>query len=310
MENVIWYYVHGYQRQTVDKLREDSRPLTCENFFTNFFRSSGKHSLKSSEGFITEDLKTYQLIYRPWKTVVILLLSGAAFVFMGVQYNRYLTSTVTTKAVYQKNQEGNQFAGLELVSNVASTGKSTCRTGEMCSFNLKVPAKMDPPILVAYELTPVYQNFNRYLKEFELADHSVFNDTFTIAGVDIDEANVAWNTDVQLLEKLKSTHPHNEKLAVWSRQAAMPVAAKRYGWIHTTLNESQELMISVNSVFNAEAMKADKSIVLTTVPRVYVPGCDVVGGILILVGLVVLALEISKCLNQPAHTGPQQPLLE
>jgi len=198
--------------------------------------------------------------------------------------------------------------------------QSTCHgVGKTCTFKAKVAQTMRPPILVYYGVGPYYQNYNYYMKSevskellgkpvpaglrekmclsYTRVDaqgkeivpcgmkaFSMFNDTFTIKGVEIDKHGVAWESDVQRYNNpagypnkpqtswLHDRYPgvvtqedgvKSEQFVAWMRPAALPHLVKRYGWINQELKDGTELEITIQNVYPVDGFEGYKHLVLT-----------------------------------------------
>jgi len=195
-------------------------------------------------------------------------------------------------------------------------GKTTCR------IDVKLHADMKPPILLYYAIGPYYQNYNGYLKsEVPKELHgldvpeslretfcvkptridsegdsiapcgmkatSVFNDSFTVEGYDLDKSNLAWKEDLDryknpsdylkrdktswLYERYpdvvaKDEGVNNEQFAVWMRPSALQRVWNPYGYIRDkTLRKGDTLSVNIESNYPMLQMGGWKQLVLTEV---------------------------------------------
>ena len=117
-----------------------------------------------------------------------------------------------------------------------------------------------------------------------LIAYSVFNDTFTTAGVAVTETGIAWPSDLQKFANptaafvaanqatmtfLQSWAPGianvtNEHFIVWMRVAALPSFRKLYGIINTDIQAGTALTFNVFSAFPVTGFSGRKSLVLST----------------------------------------------
>ena len=124
---------------------------------------------------------------------------------------------------------------------------------------------------------------NSLLAPCGLIAYSVFNDTFTTAGVTVTETGIAWPSDLQKFANpsasfvalnptmtfLQSWAPGianvtNEHFIVWMRVAALPSFRKLYGIINTDVQAGTTLTFNVFSAFPVTGFSGRKSLVLST----------------------------------------------
>jgi len=206
-----------------------------------------------------------------------------------------------------------------------ATVRHVCAAGShgqttSCTFDVAVAKDMEPPILVSYVIDPFYQNYLPYvlaLVNYVLEGKkatagsrgkckdtnsdrtrdgqeivpcgvratSFFNDTFEIAGIPIDQKNIAWKTDVDRFANpsdypartatswLHERYPtivaesegvRNEHFVNWMRPEALPRVTKTYGNIRTKLTAGQIITLHINASFPVSGLEATKELVLTT----------------------------------------------
>jgi len=144
-----------------------------------------------------------------------------------------------------------------------------CKLGAACVFDVEVPSDMEPPILVHYNLDPFLQNYNGYFLPLDHMVASEFNDTFRIEGYELAAAGAAWASDLRNLrahgyaEGL--TEEQFERLAVWTRPAAMPHVKKRYGYLTKPLKAGDTLTVHVQNRYPVAGLGVSKQLGLATV---------------------------------------------
>lgn len=226
-----------------------------------------------------------------------------------------------------------------------------------CTASFLVPEHMNPPILVYYAVGNLYQNFNDYLKstvakelEGEIVDPSIreakckgstridangdeivpcgmmatslFNDTFSIDGIDIISEDLAWGSDLEryqnppdygerpgttwLYEMFPGVIPRdegvkNERFVIWMRPSATWRVWNLYGWIHEEIQAGQNLTVQINSHYPTESLGAYKHLVLTEV-NAFGARHSLLGIVLVLSGFLCALGAIFVCLLDKVWT--------
>jgi len=292
----LWYVIHGFTPDAADK---------AILAFAEKEENQTSHSQSDWEGSVwfsklalkEQDLKSFQLIYRPMKTWLTLLVVGAVFLagstvfdksnndtlIRGVEYTSH--GSLPTARVWMRGED-NGFT------------KHTCNISESpCNVELDLGKEVTGMYLLSYRIMPFYQNYNDYLKNFTLAKDSFMNDTFAVRDhmgnpLDIDDNHMAWPTDKKVFEKWNITW--NEHLAVWMRPSSTPTAVKKYGYIYIR-NKTQKLTITVNANYDSEIIQASKAVVVSSETLLYGKGLSgflkVTGGFFIVLGSLIVAKE-------------------
>jgi len=233
--------------------------------------------------------------------------------------------------------DGDDFARAGEVVNAKS-----CHDDKKCTVHVTVPEDMKPPILVYYQIYPFYQNHNFYLKsevvkELEGMDvpedtreklcvrqtridadgnyivpcgmkaTSLFNDTFSIDGIDIHTEDTPWPEDAERyknpddylhrdqttwmyelndLPELKEEGVESARFQVWMRPSAFPTVSNPYGYINRALHKDEELKVKIESHYPLPPGDAYKYLVVTEVTNI--GGRSDFGKMLILAGVVSL----------------------
>jgi phosphoserine phosphatase len=195
-----------------------------------------------------------------------------------------------------------------------------------CTFNITLTENMRPPIYVFYDLYPFYQNYADYyqsvywpelrgqefikdgrdkrpnqkcvasLRENQQGEiispcgmqaKAMFNDTFSIIGVPLDETGIAWPSDVQQFKNPpeydsqqswdwlykrfpeiinKTAGVKNEHFATWVRPDAYPAVTKTYARIHQPLMAGQNISVVINANYPVSQLASGvrKELILTT----------------------------------------------
>lgn len=239
------------------------------------------------------------------------------------------------------------------VFKVQDRCKHAVGTTEKCRVTVTVPEDMKPPILLYYAVGPFYQNYNDYLKsevtkelmgkpkdEVEalretlcieqtridasgesivpcgMKATSVFNDTFTVEGFEIDKRGIAWASDVHRYQNPADYHTRqgvswlferypdlvtedegvrNEQFAVWMRPSALWRVWNPYGFLQKELKKGQNLTVTIDSNYPVHPLDGYKQLVLTTTGLI--GGRDhAFGYLLLLSALLCWIAALSACL--------------
>ncbi|CAE7251714.1 putative phospholipid-transporting ATPase DRS2 [Symbiodinium microadriaticum] len=172
-----------------------------------------------ASNFSQQTMPSVQFALNRKVVLVALISSGVLFVLMGFATLLYSLSSSQFRVVYEAPDDWYVGAGESKKSYSGEILIRPCHEPQRCAFPITVPADLDPPIQVYYEVTPFLQNYYTYISSVAwqqlegkndvkapvvcetrtrqtqqgeeifpcgLMATSVFNDTFEIEGIPID----------------------------------------------------------------------------------------------------------------------------
>lgn len=133
---------------------------------------------------------------------------------------------------------------------------------------LTFPKNMKGPITLYYNIGPFYENSLDYIKPTDYVQNSfassiairtVYNDTFYIEGVHMDQRDISWPTDLNFISYVdiddnfsslfESPEIAKEHAAVWMRPSAFPEVLKKYGTTNRSFYQGDRITIRVNQSY-------------------------------------------------------------
>ncbi|CAE7514855.1 unnamed protein product, partial [Symbiodinium pilosum] len=172
-----------------------------------------------SSNFAQQKMPSLQFALNRKVVLVALISSGVLFVLMGLMTLLYSLSSSQFRVVYDAPHDWPRWSIESEATYVGERFLRHCPAPKTCSFEIAVPADLDPPIQVYYEIAPFLQNYFTYISSVawhQLQGHSdpeagdlcvsrtrqtpqgkaifpcgliatsVFNDTFELEGIPID----------------------------------------------------------------------------------------------------------------------------
>jgi len=98
-------------------------------------------------------MNAWQPILDPTYVIGALIVFGAIFVATGVTIQNQNSHLVELRQVYDEYNNGDSLCYI-----------SKANEGRVCNIEFKVPTKLEPPIMVHYEICNFYQNHRKYVK--------------------------------------------------------------------------------------------------------------------------------------------------
>eukprot|EP00929_Paragymnodinium_shiwhaense_P051736 TRINITY_DN25993_c0_g1_i1.p1 TRINITY_DN25993_c0_g1~~TRINITY_DN25993_c0_g1_i1.p1 ORF type:complete len:1421 (-),score=361.72 TRINITY_DN25993_c0_g1_i1:200-4462(-) len=258
-DSMISYIWHGFLPDVEDVLQPRDDPQ-----HTNWVSGTGWFS---KDAFQRQSLTSLQLLHRPVKAIVALIVSGIVLLLITTKLDNYNRNTFAIGAQYEEHELGalqKPYDTYDIQEQVKCSGKDTCRV------TLKAQEDLKAPLLLYYQLDPFYQNFMHSLKKPLSSRDNMFNDTFTIKtdGVEVDRTKIAWKSDEKVLAKYGEDF--NEDFAVWMRPSALSSTRKRYGWINEDIARGKKIEIDIGLNYDPnDKLKVNRAIVLSPLAPIF-----------------------------------------